>query len=156
MMAEGEDGMNRKERRAEARRGRQRPLSDEERARGMRERVELLEFNRPEALAMAGGSPDGDVVIVANMRDPYARKWLRAFGQSDADIDRQSAPSVLANMIPTAVMVVSRDAAIDVAANANPDISEKLEQTPVSAGRVLIVLAADGAAMDIEPPKAGA
>lgn len=145
--------MNRHERRAlraEARKHGPRPQSD----RQLRRRHEFLQHNLTEIERLSAQLDASDVIAVCDSRDDVARTWVTGVGKlSEDELRAKEAPMVLANMIPTFVLGLPRQAAIDITALNAPHISEVIERTHVGAGRIVLAVSSGGTTMVVVPSR---
>jgi hypothetical protein len=142
--------MNRHDRRgarAEARRHGPDPMTLAEQRANQLDRLHLFTANERELRAASETVAQGDVLVVCDSRDRIARLWIEGVAKmTDADIRRWEAPFVLGQVIPTAILAVPRQAAIDLTAGHAPTVSETIET--LSAGsRVVLVIGSNGTTM---------
>lgn len=112
------------------------------------DRQHLLNANIKEVKQLSGKADDGDVIVICDTRDDVARQWVERFGSlNDDELKRWEAPILLGGTIPTALLVVTREVAIDATAHHSPQVSEALEIIPETAGQVVLVISAGGTRM---------
>ncbi len=129
--------MNRHERRAQA---------ATSRADGLLDRQHLIEANEKEIAAIDATAPQGNVIVIADTRDEIARRYAKVAGKTEAEIDRDMTPFVMARMIPTLFLSVPRSAALELTALHAPVTSQSLRTIP-DAQRVVLVISAGGTSM---------
>jgi hypothetical protein len=123
------------------------PLTPVEQQANRFERLRLFTANKRELRAASEKLAPGDVLVLCDSRDPVARHWIECVAKmTDADIRRWEAPIVLGQMIPTAMLAVPRQVAINLTAGHAPAASEALRTWP-SGHRAALVIAANGTTM---------
>lgn len=153
----GEEEMNRHERRATRVRARNQgpiPMTAEEVRNGPRDRAHIVNLNMREIRTYASAMPDGNVLVVADSRDLIARKWVAAIGGfTEAELRRREAPFILGRTIPTFFLSVDRAVAMDLTATHAPSASEGIE-TKFAHRRVVLIIASKGTSLLILPEAA--
>lgn len=114
--------------------------------------MHLLNCNEREVKeAMKRAKPD-DVIAVCDTRDRVARTWVTSLGNmSEQDIQEWEARCALGRVIPTVIIAVPKQAAIDITADHAPHISEVLEFLSGTGHQVVLTIAANGTRMAAFP-----
>jgi len=111
--------------------------------RSQADRMHLYESNLQELANADQLLPRDRVIVVCDPRDPVAKNWAR-LGKDEASLDQHQLGCVVGRLIPTIIMDVPRDLAIDLTAISNPTISETIERIPADAHRVVLVISGGG------------
>ena len=117
---------------------------------GRLERQHFLACNE-KAVAAASAQLGKDMVIaVLDSRDPVAREWLKVTGLPEQRVRAHEA-ACGGRAIPTFLIAVDRECAIDLSFVHSPHVSETIESLLPDAGRVVLGITAGGTTMVLMP-----
>ncbi len=109
------------------------------------DRNHLFEANQREIREAAKTAEHDAVIVLCDSRDPVAREWIRAGGGlSEQQIKQREAPMILGRTIPTFILSVTRELAIDLTAFNSPHVSETIETLGSMQVRVVLIISAGG------------
>lgn len=139
--------MNRQQRRAAQRQARK-AWSKED----FLDRQHLLEVSADDIEKATHDVPEEAVVFICDTRDKAARDIAK--GAQDWSEERMrawEAPFLLARMIPTVIVALKRNFAVQLIASLAPRTSELLKTMPLGAGRVVVTVSQQGVLMGMIP-----
>jgi hypothetical protein len=111
--------------------------------------VHLLNANEAEIRDASAAAPTGYVIVIADARDRIARLWAMTCTSSEEQIRRHEA-ACMGRVIPTFILAVAREVAVDLLAHHAPTLSEQLEDLPGDVGgRVVLAIGSGGTCMTI-------
>lgn len=119
---------------------------------GSLDRQHLLEVSADDIAKATHDVPEEAVVFICDTRDKAARDIAKGAQEwSEERMREWEAPFLLARMIPTVIVVLKRDFAVQLIASLAPRTSELLKAMPLGAGRVAIAVSQQGVLMGIMP-----
>lgn len=141
--------MNRHQRRA----ARARTKSDSKSAsspEAVKDRMHFLHCNLGEARVLAKDLPPNQIIAICDTRDPVARRLVACSDLSAEQIRQHEASMMGQPLIPTVIVAVHRDIAVEVLSRSNPSVANSVE-TAIGDFRVVVAITAGGTTAALVP-----